>query len=231
MPLATNETRTTAGGIRFSCEGSPVFQGRPIVLTGGDEWCQRVENLTKVYSMKQAPAVDSVSFEVANGEIVGFVGLNGAGKTTTIRVAAGIALPTSGTVKVNGHDVVEQKVNASRQLGWVPELPNFESNAKAGSLMHYFAGFYGIGAREADTKTAELLKLVGLAGFETRKLRSYSQGMKKRFSLAASMLSDPPNYLFDEVLNGLDLKGSTTSGSSCSSSGGRERPCSSRPTY
>lgn len=166
-----------------------------------------MENLTKRYSRRQVPAVDSLSFAVGNGEIVGFVGLNGAGKTTTIRIAAGVTLLTSGSVLVDSYDVVEHKVEASRQLGWVPEFPNFEPNAKATSLMRYFAGFYGMQGREAETKIAELLKTVGLAGFENRKLRTYSQGMKKRFSLASSMLSDPPNYLFDEILNGLDPEG------------------------
>ncbi len=167
----------------------------------------KFEGLTKVFSRKQGPAIDSVSFEVANGEIVGFVGLNGAGKTTTIRIGAGVSLPTSGTASIDGHDVVDDKVEASKRVGWVPEIPNFEPNASAISLMEYFAGFYGIPASESRTRSLRLLKSVGLSGAETRKLSMYSQGMKKRFSLAASQLSDPRNYLFDEVLNGLDPEG------------------------
>lgn len=167
----------------------------------------RVDRLTKVFSGKTDPAIDSVSFEVANGEIVGFVGLNGAGKTTTIRVAAGVSLPTAGSASVDGHDVIDEKVEASKRTGWVPELPNFEPNASAISLMRYFAGFYDIPKSEAEARSLDLLKSVGLGGAETRKLRTYSQGMKKRFSLAASLLGNPGNYLFDEVLNGLDPEG------------------------
>ncbi len=167
----------------------------------------KIDALTKVFSRKAVPAIDSVSFDVSDGEIVGFVGLNGAGKTTTIRVAAGISLPTSGSVSVDGYDVVGQKVEASRRTGWVPELPNFEPNASAISLMRYFAGFYDIPDAEAESRSIELLKSVGLQGAETRKMRTYSQGMKKRFSLAASLLGSPKNYLFDEVLNGLDPEG------------------------
>ncbi len=166
-----------------------------------------VENLTKVYGRGQPAAVDSVSFEVRNGEIVGFVGLNGAGKTTTIRTSAGVILPTSGTVLVDGHDIVQDKVAACSALGWVPEFPNFEMNAKALSLMKYLGGYYGIGGKEGDEKARQLLELVGLKGFERRKLRDYSQGMKKRFALAVCMYSDPANYLFDEILNGLDPEG------------------------
>ena len=65
------------------------------------------EGVTKTFTRRGPPAVDSVSFDVRDGEIVGFVGLNGAGKTTTIRVAAGVSLPTSGAVVVDGHDVVQ----------------------------------------------------------------------------------------------------------------------------
>ncbi len=167
----------------------------------------KIDALTKTFSRKAGPAIDSVSFEVSNGEIVGFVGLNGAGKTTTIRLAAGVSLPTSGSVSVDGYDVVDQKVEASRRTGWVPELPNFEPNASAISLMRYFAGFYGIPGSEAESRSLELLRSVGLQGAETRRLRTYSQGMKKRFSLATSLLGNPKNYLFDEVLNGLDPEG------------------------
>ena len=160
-----------------------------------------------MFSAKQGPAISAVSFDVRNGEIVGFVGLNGAGKTTTIRIAVGVSLPTSGTVVIDGHDITREKPEASKSIGWVPELPNFEPNAKAWSMMRYLAGFYNIDREEARRRSKDLLASVGLSGFENRKIRTYSQGMKKRFSLAVSLLSDPQNFLFDEVLNGLDPEG------------------------
>ena len=166
-----------------------------------------VKQATKVFSSRQGPAINSVSFEVKNGEVVGFVGLNGAGKTTTIRIAVGVSLPTSGTVLIDGHDIANEKAEASKSIGWVPEIPNFEPNAKAWTLMRYLSGFYGIDRTEARSRSKDLLASVGLSGFENRKIRTYSQGMKKRFSLAVSLLSDPQNFLFDEVLNGLDPEG------------------------
>ena len=166
-----------------------------------------IKAATKVFSAKQGLAISAVSFDVRNGEIVGFVGLNGAGKTTTIRIAVGVSLPTSGTVVIDGHDITREKPEASKSIGWVPELPNFEPNAKAWSMMRYLAGFYNIDREEARRKSKDLLASVGLSGFENRKIRTYSQGMKKRFSLAVSLLSDPQNFLFDEVLNGLDPEG------------------------
>lgn len=166
-----------------------------------------VKNLTKVYSRGQVKAIDSVTFDVQNGEIVGFVGLNGAGKTTSIRVASGVSLPTTGTVLMDGHDISTDKVAASKTVGWVPEFPNFEQNTRARDLILYFAGFYGLDRESAGKRAQELFNALSLGGFEKKKLRTYSQGMKKRFSLAASMLPDPQNYLFDEILNGLDPEG------------------------
>lgn len=167
----------------------------------------RIEGLTKNYNRHGSPAVDSASFDVNDGEIVGFVGLNGAGKTTTIRVGCGVTLPTSGSVSIDGHDIVKEKAEASMYLGWVPEFPNFEQNARARDLMVYFAGYHGISKNDALKRTKDLFERVSLSGFEKKKLRTYSQGMKKRFSLAAALLPDPKNYMFDEILNGLDPEG------------------------
>ena len=165
-----------------------------------------VQQLTKKYSAGRPPAVDAISFEVKDGETVGFVGLNGAGKTTTIKVAVGAHLPTSGTVAVDGYDIVNDKIKACMAMGWVPEFPNFDQGAKAWSLMRYYAGFYK-GQYNTAARCTEVLKSVGLSGAEGKKLREYSQGMKKRFSLGISLLSNPHNLVFDEVLNGLDPEG------------------------
>ena len=170
----------------------------------------KIEGLTKYDVARKSnggPAIDSVNFDVSDGEIVGFVGLNGAGKTTTIRIACGVTLPSSGTVRVDGYDIVKEKPEASKTIGWVPEFPNFDQSAKAKSLMMYFAGFRGIPEGEAEKRTRELFEKLSLAGFENKKLRSFSQGMKKRFSLAAALLPDPKNLLLDEILNGLDPQG------------------------
>ncbi len=166
-----------------------------------------IDNLTKFYSRKEGAAVSNFTLEIKNGEVLGFVGLNGAGKSTTIRIAAGVTLPTSGDVYVDGHSITKEKVKASMHLGWVPELPNVEPNAKALPLMRYFAGYYGLKKDEAEGEIGELLREVGLWEFRERKLRTYSQGMKKRFSLAESLVGNPNNLMFDETLNGLDPEG------------------------
>ena len=165
------------------------------------------QNLSKSYTRKERPALENVTLSVKDGEIVGLVGLNGAGKTTMIRVAAGLAFPTSGTVRHNGHDIVSQKVAASETLGIVPEFPNFEPSGRAFELLEYLGGYNGLGGDDFTARAASLLTSVGLGGNEWRRVGTFSQGMKKRFALAAALLANPRNLLLDEILNGLDPEG------------------------
>ena len=167
----------------------------------------KISGLTKQYNKKQTPAVNNLNLEINNGEIVGFAGLNGAGKTTTIRIIGGITFPTNGSVLINNHDIVKEKIEASKHIGWVPELPNFEPNAKSVQLIKYYAGFYGISSRDAENMAEKLLKKFNIWDARNKKLKYYSQGMKKRFSIVASLIGDPDNFLFDETLNGLDPEG------------------------
>ena len=164
-----------------------------------------ITGLTK--SFKKFKAVNNLNMEINNGEILGLAGLNGAGKSTTIRATAGIIFPTSGKIMVDNFDIVEDKANASKRIGWVPELPNFEPDAKPIPLLKYYAGLYGIKPDDAEKDIVELMKKFDIYPYKNRKLRYYSQGMKKRFSLIAAIVGNPDNYLFDETLNGLDPQG------------------------
>ncbi len=165
------------------------------------------EGYSKAYGRKERPAVQDLSLSVNNGEILGLVGLNGAGKTTMLRAAAGLLLPTSGTVRMDGHDIVRDKVAASRTLGIVPEFPNFEPSASALDLLEYLGGYHGLAGDAFRAHALALLTKVGLTGNEGRKVGTFSQGMKKRFALAAALLAHPRNLLLDEILNGLDPEG------------------------
>jgi ABC-2 type transport system ATP-binding protein len=165
----------------------------------------KVERITKYFGRRKV--LDDVTFTVNDGEIVGFVGLNGAGKTTTIRVIVGVLEPNSGDVFIDGISITKDKRNASKRVGWVPELPIFELDASALDYFVYIAGYYGIGSSEARELGKRLFEELGLSGREKDKLKNYSQGMKKRFALAVSLISDPKNFIFDEVLNGLDPQG------------------------
>lgn len=165
------------------------------------------QGLTKQFGRSMAPAVKDLDLEINSGEIMGFAGLNGAGKTTAIRMMSGIIFPTSGKVLVNDKDIVKEKIEASKHIGWVPELPNFDPEGRSVTLLKYYAGFYGISPDEAENKAETLLKKFSIWNARKMPLKSYSQGMKKRFSIAAAMIGDPDNLLFDETLNGLDPEG------------------------
>ncbi len=167
----------------------------------------KIDRLRKIYPGRSKPAVDDLSLEVDDCEVLGFVGLNGAGKTTTIRIAAGVTRPSSGSVSVQGFDIVRQKAQASRYIGWVSEFPNFEPGGRCLDQLRYIAGFHELGGGVAKRRCTELLELVGLPGLERARFRTLSQGMKKRFALAAALLGDPDVLLLDEFLNGLDPEG------------------------
>ena len=163
--------------------------------------------LSKRYRTSREPALLGFDLEVRDGEIVGLVGLNGAGKTSAIRIASGVTLPSGGTVRVDGHDIVGEKRLASARLGWVPEFPNFEPQGRAQELLEYFAGYYALEPGKTSEWIQFLLKQVGLSGREHDRVGTYSQGMKKRFALAAALIHRPKNLLLDELLNGLDPEG------------------------
>ncbi len=164
-----------------------------------------ISSVTKVFG--KLKVLDRVSFNVENSEVIGYVGLNGAGKTTTIRIAVGVLPPTEGDVLIDGYSVAKDKRRASALVGWVPELPIFEQDFRALDYFTYLAGYYGIPRGEARRLGRELLSELGLGDAMNRKLAEFSQGMKKRFALAVSMINDPPNFIMDEVLNGLDPQG------------------------
>ncbi|MGA8303619.1 MAG: ABC transporter ATP-binding protein [Thermoplasmata archaeon] len=166
-----------------------------------------ISGLTKTFPGAARTAVDDITLSVSAGEILGLVGLNGAGKTTTIRIAAGLNKPSSGHVTVGGFDIVRDKVEASARVGLVPEFPNFDPGAKALSLLRYFAGYHGFRGQQATDRCSALLKVVGLDKTVELRFRTFSQGMKKRFALAAALTGEPQVLLLDEVLNGLDPQG------------------------
>jgi ABC-2 type transport system ATP-binding protein len=160
--------------------------------------------LTKQYDRGQTPAIAEVTFSLSPGEVVGLVGLNGAGKSTTLRVAAGVILPTSGHVAVDGHDIVGAKSQASELLGWVPEAPVHDATSRIGPLLSYYAELC---PRVPPARPIELLETWGLGAFATRKYRTLSLGQRMRFAIACAELQDPRYYLLDEVFNGIDAEG------------------------
>ena len=157
-----------------------------------------IEGLTKRFGA--FTAVDGVSFSVAKGEVVGFLGPNGAGKSTTMRMLAGFMLPSAGTARICGEDVVERPVAAKRQLGFLPEgAPTYPEMAVEAFLM-FCARVRGCGAAEV----ARAMAMTQLEGVRLQPIETLSKGFKRRVGLAQALLHDPPVLVLDEPTDGLD---------------------------
>ncbi len=156
----------------------------------------------------EVEAVRGVSFEIAEGQLFGLLGPNGAGKTTTIKMLITLLLPTSGTARVLGHDVVEDAQWVRERIGYVfgGDRGLYERLSALDNL-RYFAELYGVDPRRQRARIAELLELVGLAGREKERVEGYSRGMRQRLHIARGLLHDPPVVFLDEPTIGVDPVG------------------------
>lgn len=162
----------------------------------------QIKNLTK--NFKERVAVNNVSFNVFSGEIFGFIGPNGAGKTTTIKMIAGLAKPTAGSISICGYDVNKQFEKAIACVGGIIENPELYSYMSGLDNLKYFASLYkGI----TIEKINEVVKLVGMQNRIEDKVKTYSLGMKQRIGIAQALLHDPKLLILDEPTNGLDPNG------------------------
>src|SRR5215204_3362380 len=153
-------------------------------------------------------AVRGVSFAIEKGELFGLLGPNGAGKTTTIKMLITLLLPTSGTARVLGIDVVKNPQEVRKRIGYVfgGERGVYERLSGYDNL-RYFAELYGVPPGEQKRRIEELLELVGLRGREHERAEGYSRGMKQRLHVARGLLHDPEVIFLDEPTFGLDPVG------------------------
>jgi ABC-2 type transport system ATP-binding protein len=153
-------------------------------------------------------AVRGIDLCVQRGELFGLLGPNGAGKTTTIKMLITLLLPTTGTARVLGHDVVRQAAAIRRRIGYVfgGDRGLYE-RLSARDNLRYFAELYGVPGREQRRRIAELMELVGLAGHEAELIEGYSRGMRQRLHIARGLLHDPEVLFLDEPTIGIDPVG------------------------
>ena len=157
-----------------------------------------VDGLSKHYG--DLRAVDDVSFSVAEGEILGLLGHNGAGKTTTIRMLTGRARPTSGRALIAGLDVVHERERVKPLINLVFEEQNLYERQSGRENLDLFAKLYGA----PPARVPELLERVGLTDAASRRVRTYSSGMKQRLLVARALVNDPRVLFLDEPTKGLD---------------------------
>src|SRR5919108_5072758 len=156
----------------------------------------------------EVEAVRGISFEIEKGELFGLLGPNGAGKTTTIKMLVTLLIPTSGTARVLGHDVVRDARTVRRKIGYVfgGDRGAYERLSGLDNL-RYFSELYGVPAKVQKRRIPELLELVGLTGRERERVETYSRGMRQRLHIARGLLHDPEVVFLDEPTIGLDPVG------------------------
>ncbi|MEU8817703.1 ABC transporter ATP-binding protein [Actinoplanes sp. NPDC048796] len=180
----------------------------------GSDYAIEADDLRRTYRARtgwlkpqrtELEAVRGVTFTVGRGELFGLLGPNGAGKTTTIKMLNTLLIPTSGTARVGGFDVVTQTKQVRRRIGYVfGGDRGLYDRLSALDNLRYFAELYGVEPREQKRRIAELLDLVGLAGRERERVEGYSRGMRQRLHIARGLLHSPDVLFLDEPSIGVD---------------------------
>lgn len=154
---------------------------------------------------KKIVAVDDLTLQVNEGEVVGFIGPNGAGKTTTIKTLMGFIFPTSGKASVLGHEAGSKA--AKSRTGYLPEVALYYPFMTLREILQLYGRLQGLGKKEMNELIPRLISQVGLVGFEHLRLRNFSRGMLQRVGLAQAIMGDPDLLILDEVTSGLDPVG------------------------
>jgi len=161
------------------------------------------EGLTRRFGRRVA--VDHIDFTVRAGEIFGFLGPNAAGKTTTQRMLTGVLPPTEGIVRVLGHDMTANPLEAKQHIGVVPEAANPYVELSGWQNMEMFGGLYGVPARRRHDRAEALLREFELWQRRRDRVRKYSKGMRQRLMFAMALVHEPRVLCLDEPTSGLDV--------------------------
>jgi len=164
-----------------------------------------VRNLTKRY--RDLMALDDVSFDVAQGEILGFLGRNGAGKTTCMRILTGCLPATSGSAKIAGFDVFEKPLEVKRRIGYLPENPPLYPDMTVHGYLKFVAEIKGIKGERIKSELERVANLTSIGAVMDRVIANLSKGFRQRVGLAQALLGDPEVLILDEPANGLDPEG------------------------
>ena len=162
----------------------------------------KVQNLIKIYGTQKA--VNDISFEAKQGEIVGFLGPNGAGKSTTMKIATCYLTATAGTVEVCGFDVQKSPMEARRNIGYLPEHNPLYLEMYVKEFLEFIGGIYGLKGQTLQKRIDEIIELLGLTLEYKKKIGQLSKGYRQRVGLAQALIHDPQVLILDEPTTGLD---------------------------
>jgi len=167
-----------------------------------------VKDLVKEFPKKDGTffrAVDNVSFEAGDGEIVCLLGANGAGKTTTMRILSTVFKPNSGTALIQGHDIVHASQQVRENLGFLSGDTGLYSRLRSREFITYFGRLYGLDDRTINQRIEKMAELLDMKDFLDKKIEFLSSGMKQKVSIVRSIIHNPPVMIFDEPTSGLDI--------------------------
>jgi len=168
----------------------------------------KVQSLVKEFIQKDGTsfrAVDEVTFDASNNEIVCLLGVNGAGKTTTMRILSTIFKPDSGKAEVEGYDVVTEADKVRENLGFLSGDTGLYQRLTPREFITYFGRLYGVPEGMIENRIREMSEILDMNEFLDKKIEFLSSGMKQKVSIARSIIHNPPVMIFDEPTAGLDI--------------------------
>lgn len=161
-----------------------------------------VKDLTKVYG--SYVAVDHINFTVNEGEIVGFLGPNGAGKTTTMNMMTGFISSTEGSVSINGHDILDEPMEAKKQLGYLPDVPPIYGDMRVTEYLDFVCDIKGVKKAGREVMINRIMETVKITDHKNRVIKNLSKGYRQRVGLAQALVGFPKVLILDEPTVGLD---------------------------
>lgn len=167
-----------------------------------------ISGVSKAYNRGAIKAVDGVSLTIRNGEIFGFLGPNGAGKTTLIKMITGILNADEGTIKINNKDIGQEPLEAKMQFGFVPDDPNIFTRLTGLEYLNFMADMYNVPSPIRLDRMQNLLQRFEMSAAAGDIIQSYSHGMRQKIMVIGALLHNPPVWILDEPMTGLDPRSS-----------------------
>ncbi len=163
----------------------------------------KANNLTMIYG-GDFKSVDNLTFNVKKGEILGFVGPNGAGKTTVIKMLTGILRPVEGSITINGFDINKNPLEAKQSLAYVADNPDILISLKGIEYINFIADIYKVPADIRQSRIDSLAERFGIKDALNTSMKEYSHGMRQKLMIIAALIHNPPAWILDEPMTGLD---------------------------
>ena len=162
-----------------------------------------IKNVSKTYN-DNIKAIDNLNLKINDGEIVGFIGLNGAGKTTAIKMMTGILVPDTGTITINGYDIVKDSLKAKQIIGYIADNPDMFLKLTGIEFINFIANIYKVPVTITKKRIKLFGERFGLSDVLDKPMQGYSHGTRQKMMVVAALVHDPAVWILDEPLIGLD---------------------------